>query len=94
MTKQKIIQEIKNELSAYQLNIGEDTFQDCPIHKQISKDEVILIESIYSDKVCCTHYIHETAIDTLDLNFEQISKQNLQLILENVLEANEYLKNN
>jgi hypothetical protein len=90
MKKQQLISKIKYSLQAHSLNIGEDTFQDCPIHKTISKDEHILIETIYSDKVSCTHYVHGNDINTYFLEFEQISNTNLQLILDNVLEANEY----
>lgn len=93
MNKQRIITKIKNELSAHSLNIGEDTFQSCPIHKQISKNEEILIETIYSDGVEATYYVHGNAIDMIWLQFDEISNENLQLILENILEANSFLEN-
>jgi hypothetical protein len=89
MTKKKLIEKIKGSLQAT-LNIGQDTFNDCPIHKEISKDEQILIETINHISVSCTHYVHGIEINCFDIQFEEISKENLLLILENVEQANDF----
>jgi len=91
MTKKQLIAKIQNGLRANHLNIGEDTFNDCPIHKTIGKDEEILIETIYYNGCVCGHYVHGVWIGAIKLDYNEVSLENLKLIIENINQANDFL---
>jgi hypothetical protein len=93
MTKKQLIAKIQNDLRDNHLNIGEDTFLDFPIHKTLGKDEEILIETIYYNGCVCGHYVHGVCIGTIKLDYNEVSLENLKLILENINQANGFLDN-
>lgn len=92
MTKNQLIENIQNALQADFLNIGEDTFSEKPIHEKISKDEEVLIERIHRGCVMSVRYKNGIEQNTKLLLFDEISMENLHLILDNVLQANEFLQ--
>jgi hypothetical protein len=93
MTKKHLIAKIQNGLKANHLIIGEDTFNDCPIHKTLGNYETIFIETIYYNGCVCGHYGHGVWIGAIKLDYNEVSLENLKLILENIHQANGFLDN-
>ena len=79
MQKRTLIKSIRNIISEFgSFKINEVEFENSILLKSIKKDHVLMIEGLDNKGVQVTEYVHETEVDTFNVDYEDLSKDVLE----------------
>ena len=90
MTKETIIQKIKEIINEYGPLSTAKVEADCsPVYNSMGKDNFALIEYFNQDTVGIVQYVNETVVDEFDVDYNDLSMDNLEEIYDLIKEYDE-----